>query len=72
MLGGDVVTAILMFVVGLAIIAGMAGLMWWMNHIRHRQIQRRREAWKAAGNVGPCPGDDLGSNPGYSGYSALG
>lgn len=33
----------------------------WMirlDRVNRRRIQRRRDAWKAAGGVGTCPGDE--------------
>jgi hypothetical protein len=53
-------TAALVFVVGLAIVAGMVGLMVWMDRVNRRRVERRREAWKAAGGVGPGPDDPIG------------
>jgi hypothetical protein len=53
------VTATLIFVAVIAIIAGVVGVMMRADRVQRRRIQRRRrEAWKAAGGVGPCPGDD--------------
>jgi hypothetical protein len=47
--------AILIFVAAMAIIAGMVWLMMRMER-RHRQmIERKREAWRAGGSVGPEP-----------------
>ena len=49
---GCVVTTVLMFVVGIAITAGVIWLMMRMER-RHRQlIERRREAWRAGGASG--------------------
>ena len=50
---------ILIFVVGLAIVAGVVGLMIRLERVDRRRIERRREAWKAEGCVGRCPGDDM-------------
>ena len=48
--------AILIFVAAMAIIAGMVWVMMRMER-RHRQmIERKREAWRAGGSVGPEPG----------------
>jgi len=50
------VTIVLIFVVGIAIIAGVISLMMRMER-RHRQlIERRRELWRAEGSVGTEPG----------------
>jgi uncharacterized iron-regulated membrane protein len=51
----DVMTAILICVVGLAIVAGVVGLMMWVDRVHGRRVQRRREAWKAAGGVDAYP-----------------
>ena len=49
-------TTVLMFVVAMAIVAGMVWVMMRMER-RHRQmIERKREAWRAGGSVGPEPG----------------
>ena len=47
-------TTILIVVVGLAIVAGAVGLMMWVDRVHRRRIQRRREAWKAAGARAPA------------------
>ena len=49
-------TTVLIFVVGVAITAGVVWLMMRMER-RHRQlIERRREVWRAKGSVGTEPG----------------
>jgi hypothetical protein len=53
------VAAILILVASLAIIAVMIRL----DRIHRRRIQQRREAWKAAGGIWPCPG---GGSGGYT------
>jgi hypothetical protein len=53
------VTIILMGVVAVAFIAGMTGMIWLVMRIDRassRRIERRREAWRAGGCVGPEPG----------------
>ena len=57
---GGVVTAILIFVVGLAIVAGVVGLMMWVDRVHRRRVERRREAWEASGGVGAEPDDYIG------------
>jgi hypothetical protein len=54
-------TAILILVVGLVIVAGMVALMVRIDRLNRRLLDRRREAWKAAGGVGPAPGEYMGS-----------
>jgi len=56
----------LILVVGLAVVAGAAAVMRWSNRIQRRRIERSREAWKAMGGIGPCPGGD------YDGLTGLG
>jgi ABC-type tungstate transport system substrate-binding protein len=41
----------------LLILPVMIAVMTRMNRTAQQQIQRRRQAWKAAGGIGPCPGD---------------
>ena len=53
---GCVVTIILMGVVAVAIIAGMIWLMMRIDRASSQRIERRREAWRAGGCVGPGPG----------------
>ena len=61
---GCVVTIILMGVVAVAIIAGMIWLMMRIDRASSQRIERRREAWRAGGCVGPGPG---GCSGGISG-----
>jgi hypothetical protein len=60
-----VVAAILILVASLAIIAVMIAVMIALDRIHRRRIQQRREAWKAAGGIGPCPGDTRGGSGGH-------
>jgi hypothetical protein len=60
------VTAILIFVAGMAIIAALTWVMIRLERVQRRQIERRREAWKAAGGVDAYPDDYIGHG-GYSG-----
>jgi hypothetical protein len=48
--------AILIFVAAMAIIAGMVWVMVRMERSHRQLIERRREAWRAGGSVGPEPG----------------
>jgi hypothetical protein len=65
-------TAVLMFVVAMAIIAGLVWVMMRMER-RHRQlIERQREAWRAGGSVGPEPGRGGGSYSGGGGEMNFG
>ena len=57
-------TIILMGVVAVAIIAGMIWLMMRIDRASSQRIERRREAWRAGGCVGPGPG---GCSGGISG-----
>ena len=50
---GCVMTAVLMFVVGMAIIAGLVWVMMRMQRSHRQLIERRREEWRAGGSVGP-------------------
>jgi hypothetical protein len=59
---GSNMTAALVFVVGLAIVAGLVGLMMWADRVNRRRVQRRRDAWKASGSVGLEPGDPIGGD----------
>ena len=51
--------AVLLVGVSLVIIAVMIAVMIRLERVQRRLIERRREAWKAAGGVGRCPGDDM-------------
>ena len=53
---GCVVTIILMGVVAVAFIAGMIWLVMRIYRASNQRIERRREAWRAGGCVGPEPG----------------
>jgi hypothetical protein len=48
----------------LVILAVMIAVMIRLDRIYRQRIQRRRQAWKAEGGIGTCPGDDTGSNTG--------
>jgi len=61
------VTIILMGVVAVAIIAGMIWLMMRIDRASSQRIERRREAWRAGGCVGPGPGGCSGGISGISG-----
>jgi hypothetical protein len=56
------VTIVLISVGGLAFVAGVVELCVLVDTANSRRIQRRREAWKVAGNEGHCPGDDYGGH----------
>ena len=58
--------AILLVGVSLVIIAVMIAVMIRLEQVQHRRIERRREAWKAAGGVDAYPDDYIGHG-GYSG-----
>ena len=45
-----------MFVVAMAIIAGLIWVMMRMERSHRQLIERRREAWRAGGSVGPEAG----------------
>ena len=65
-------TTVLMFVVGMAIVAGFIWVMVRMER-RHRQmVERKREAWRAGGSVGPEPGRRGGDGGGSVNFGALG
>jgi hypothetical protein len=49
--------AVLLVGGSLVIIAVIIAVMIRLERVQRRRIQRRREAWKAAGGVGTCPGD---------------
>ena len=61
-------TAFLIFAVGLAIVAGLVGLMVRLERIQRRLIERRREAWEADGCVGPAPDDFIGHGGDGAGF----
>lgn len=58
--GGCFVEVVLILVVGLAIVAVVVGLMVRMDRVNRRRVERRREAWKAAGAVEAYPDDYIG------------
>jgi hypothetical protein len=59
-LGGDVMAGIVVLVVaGLALVVGVVWLMAQLDRRSSREFQRRRDAWEAAGGVGPSPGEGL-------------
>ena len=49
-------TTVLIFVVGMAIVAGLVYVMMRMLRSHHRQMERHREVWRANGSVGLEPG----------------
>ena len=59
-------TASLVFVVGLAIVAGLVGLTRWADRVNRRRVQRGRDAWKASGSVGPEPGGPIGGGGSFN------
>ena len=59
---GGVVTTVLIFVVGVAIAAGVVWLMMRMERSHRKRMERHREVWRATGSVGTEPG-----RPGCSG-----
>jgi hypothetical protein len=68
------VTAVLMFVVAMAIIAGMVWVMMRVERSHRQLIERQREAferqheaWRAGGSVGPEPGWGWGDSSSGSG-----
>ncbi|KRE33063.1 hypothetical protein ASG82_22795 [Mycobacterium sp. Soil538] len=64
-------SAVLVLVVALAIVAAMVAVMWRIDRANRRLLDRRREAWKAAGSVGPAPGEYMGSGDGGYGGGAI-
>lgn len=48
-------TTALMVVVGIAIVAGVVWVIVRMERSHRQRIERRREAWRAGGCVGPEP-----------------
>jgi hypothetical protein len=58
--------AVLLVGVSLVLIALMITVGIRMNRVQQRRIERRREAWKAAGGVDAYPDDYIGHG-GYSG-----
>jgi len=66
------VTAVLMFVVAMAIIAGMVWVMMRVERSHRQLIERQREAWQAGGCVGPEPGRGGGSSSGGCGAGNFG
>jgi len=61
------VTIILIGVVAVAFIAGMIWLVMRIDRASSQRIERRREAWRAGGCVGPGPGGCSGGISGISG-----
>jgi hypothetical protein len=59
-------TAALIFGVGMAIVAALVGLMIRLERVQRRRIERRREAWKAAGGVDAYPDDYMGHGGGIN------
>jgi hypothetical protein len=60
---------VVLVVGGLALVVGVIWLMIKLDRKSRREFQRRRDAWEAAGGVGPSPGEGLrgggsGSNVG--------
>jgi hypothetical protein len=66
------VTTILMFVVGMAIIAGLIWAMMRMERSHRQRIERQREAWRAGGSVGLKLGNSDNSGAGGGGTSCGG
>jgi hypothetical protein len=58
--------AVLLVGVSLVLIALMITVGIRMNRVQQRRIERRREAWKAAGGVDAHPDDYIG----YGGYNS--
>jgi hypothetical protein len=58
--------AVLLVGVSLVLIALMITVGIRMNRVQQRRIQRRREAWKAAGGVDAYPDDYIG----HGGYNS--
>ncbi len=48
-----------MIIIGVfsVILIVMVVVMTRLNRTAHQRIQCRRDAWKAEGGIGPCPGD---------------
>jgi hypothetical protein len=44
----------------LLILTMMIAVMTRMDRTAQQRIQRRRQAWEAAGSIDPCPGDHRG------------
>ena len=61
-------TAAVLLVVGLAIVAGLAALMIRLERVQRRLIERRHEAWKAEGGAGAHPDDFIGHGGGFSSF----
>ena len=61
------VEAVLLAGGSLLIMAMMITAMIRMNRAQHRRIQRRREAWRAAGGTDAEPDDYIGSGTYMSG-----
>ena len=59
-------TTALIFVVGMAIVAGVVYVMMRMLRSHHQLIERRREARRAEGSVGPGPDDYIGRSGGFA------
>ena len=57
-------------VVGMAIIAGVAWVMVRIERSHRQLIERKREAWRAGGSVGPEPGRGGCSAGGVGGFSS--
>jgi hypothetical protein len=62
-------TAILLLLVGLALVAGLVAVMIRLERAQRRVIERRREAWEAEGRVGAHPDDFIGRG-GFSGFTS--
>jgi hypothetical protein len=54
------VQAVLVIGASVVIIAVTIAVMIRLERVQRRWIQRRRDAWKAAGGVGPVPDDYIG------------
>ena len=65
-------TIILIGVVAVAFIAGMIWLMMRIDRTSSQRIERRREAWRAGGSVGPGTGGCSGGISGCGGGGGSG
>jgi hypothetical protein len=50
---------VVLVVCGLALVVGVVLIMTRLDRRSRREFQRRRDAWEAAGGVGPSPGEGL-------------
>ncbi len=54
--------AVIVVGISLVILSVMITVMVRVNRTSRQRIERRREAWKAAGNEGPDPADEPGGS----------